>query len=125
VEIQPQLVMLQKTLLNIEGLGRQLDPDLDLWKTAKPFLEKWMENQMGWRGFVRNLKNEAPYWARSLPQIPRLAQQALAAHSRAPESTAVALAEIQATQARQERWLRLALLLVAGIFALELVRSFA
>jgi ubiquinone biosynthesis protein len=45
VEIQPQLVMLQKTLLNIEGLGRQLDPNLDLWKTAKPFLERWMSEQ--------------------------------------------------------------------------------
>ncbi len=126
VEIQPQLVMLQKTLLNIEGLGRQLDPDLDLWKTAKPFLEKWMESQMGWRGFVRNLKNEAPYWARSLPQIPRLAQQALAAQARAPETgvaTQAAMAAIQATQARHERWLRLTLLLAAGIFALEIFRS--
>ena len=55
VEIQPQLVMLQKTLLNIEGLGRQLDPELDLWKTAKPFLERWMSEQLGWRGFVRNV----------------------------------------------------------------------
>ena len=126
VEIQPQLVMLQKTLLNIEGLGRQLDPDVDLWKTAKPFLEKWMESQMGWRGFVRNLKNEAPYWARSLPQIPRLAQQALAAQARAPETgvaTQAAMAAIQATQARHERWLRLTLLLAAGIFALEIFRS--
>ena len=50
VEIQPQLVLLQKTLLNIEGLGRELDPDLDLWHTAKPFLERWMSEQVGWRG---------------------------------------------------------------------------
>jgi hypothetical protein len=49
VEIQPQLVLLQKTLLNIEGLGRQLDPELDLWATAKPFLERWMNEQVGWR----------------------------------------------------------------------------
>ena len=54
VEIQPQLVMLQKTLLNIEGLGRELDPDLDLWRTAKPLLERWMSEQIGWRGLVRN-----------------------------------------------------------------------
>ena len=53
VEIQPQLVLLQKTLLNIEGLGRQLDPDLDLWITAKPFLERWMNEQIGWRGLRR------------------------------------------------------------------------
>ncbi|MBW8329286.1 MAG: ubiquinone biosynthesis regulatory protein kinase UbiB [Thiobacillus sp.] len=77
VEIQPQLVLLQKTLLNIEGLGRQLDPDLDLWKTAKPFLERWMNEQMGWRALVRNLQTEAPKWAALLPQLPRLAHQAL------------------------------------------------
>ena len=77
VEIQPQLVLLQKTLLNIEGLGRQLDPDLDLWKTAKPFLERWMSEQMGWRGLLRSIKTEAPQWASILPQLPRLAHQTL------------------------------------------------
>ena len=77
VEIQPQLVLLQKTLLNIEGLGRQLDPDLDLWKTAKPFLERWMNEQMGWRALVKNLQTEAPKWAALLPQLPRLAHRAL------------------------------------------------
>ena len=56
VEIQPQLVLLQKTLLNVEGLGRQLDPELDLWTTAKPFLERWMLEQIGWRGPVERLK---------------------------------------------------------------------
>ena len=77
VEIQPQLVMLQKTLLNIEGLGRQLDPDLDLWSTAKPFLERWMSEQVGWRGLLRTLRHEAPYWASTLPQLPRLVHRAL------------------------------------------------
>jgi len=77
VEIQPQLVLLQKTLLNIEGLGRQLDPELDLWKTAKPFLERWMNEQVGWRALVKNLQTEAPKWAALLPQLPRLAHQAL------------------------------------------------
>ncbi|TFU99863.1 ubiquinone biosynthesis regulatory protein kinase UbiB, partial [Bacillus stratosphericus] len=71
VEIQPQLVLLQKTLLNIEGLGRQLDPDLDLWDTAKPFLTKWMGEQIGPKAFIRQLKNEAPDWARILPALPR------------------------------------------------------
>ena len=79
VEIQPQLVLLQKTLLNIEGLGRQLDPELDLWTTAKPYLERWMSEQLGWRGFARNLLNEAPRWANMLPQLPRLAHRALSA----------------------------------------------
>ena len=71
VEIQPQLVLLQKTLLNIEGLGRQLDPDLDLWDTAKPFLTKWMNEQVGPKAFIQQLKNEAPDWAQILPALPR------------------------------------------------------
>jgi ubiquinone biosynthesis protein len=78
VEVQPQLVMLQKTLLNVEGLGRQLDPDLDLWATAKPFLERWMSEQVGWRGLVRTIRHEAPFWAATLPQLPRLVHRALA-----------------------------------------------
>ncbi len=71
VEIQPQLVLLQKTLLNIEGLGRQLDPDLDLWATAKPFLVNWMNEQIGFKALWKNLKAEAPDWASILPSLPR------------------------------------------------------
>ena len=77
VEIQPQLVLLQKTLLNVEGLGRELDPELDLWATAKPFLERWMNDQVGWRGLVEGLKNEAPRYVQLLPELPRLLHQAL------------------------------------------------
>jgi ubiquinone biosynthesis protein len=72
IEVQPQLVLLQKTLLNVEGLGLQLDPELDLWKTAKPWLESWMNEQVGWRGFMRSLREEAPRYAAILPQLPRL-----------------------------------------------------
>ncbi len=72
VEIQPQLVLLQKTLLNIEGLGRDLDPDLDLWNTAKPFLEKWMVEQIGPQKLLQKLKLEAPQYAKLLPALPRL-----------------------------------------------------
>jgi len=72
VEIQPQLVLLQKTLLNIEGLGRQLDPDLDLWSTAKPFLEKWMLEQVGPQKLWSELKSQAPRYAKLLPDLPRL-----------------------------------------------------
>jgi ubiquinone biosynthesis protein len=79
VEIQPQLVLLQKTLLNIEGLGRELDPDLDLWRTAKPYLERWMDEQLGWRAFLRSVRQEAPQWAGMLPQLPRLVHRTLAA----------------------------------------------
>ena len=77
VEIQPQLVLLQKTLLNIEGLGRQLDPELDLWNTAKPFLEQWMNRQIGWAGLLDGLKREAPRYVQILPELPRLIHQAL------------------------------------------------
>lgn len=77
VEVQPQLVLLQKTLLNIEGLGRQLDPDLDLWKTAKPYLERWMAEQIGWQGMLDHLKDEGPRYAHILPQLPRLVHHAL------------------------------------------------
>ena len=72
VEIQPQLIMLQKTLLNIEGLGRELDPNLDLWKTAKPYLENWMKEQVGIQGLIKQLKKEGPLWTKILPRLPRL-----------------------------------------------------
>ena len=72
MEVQPQLVLLQKTLLNIEGLGRDLYPDLDLWQTAKPFLERWMSEQVGVRAFFQGLREEAPRWAERIPQVPAL-----------------------------------------------------
>jgi ubiquinone biosynthesis protein len=78
VEIQPQLVLLQKTLLNIEGLGRDLDPELDLWNTAKPFLEKWMLEQVGPKKLLQQLKAEAPQYAKLLPALPRLMHDYLA-----------------------------------------------
>ncbi len=77
IEVQPQLVLLQKTLLNIEGLGLQLDPNLDLWKTSKPWLERWVNEQVGWRGFLKNLRTEAPRYATLLPQLPRLIHERL------------------------------------------------
>jgi ubiquinone biosynthesis protein len=75
--IQPQLVLLQKTLLNIEGLGRQLYPDLDLWQTAKPFLERWMSEQVGARAFAGRLRHSLPEWSERLPEIPALMHRAL------------------------------------------------
>jgi ubiquinone biosynthesis protein len=77
MEVQPQLILLQKTLLNIEGLGRQLYPDLDLWQTAKPFLEQWMAEQLGPRALVRELKSHAPRWGETLPALPGLAHEVL------------------------------------------------
>jgi ubiquinone biosynthesis protein len=121
VEIQPQLVMLQKTLLNIEGLGRELDPDLDLWKTAKPFLERWMSEQIGWRGVIKSLKQEVPYWAATVPQLPRLLHRALAADRFGQLDRA--LAQLAAQNARRNRLLAalvavLVALLAAQLFAL-------
>ena len=77
MEVQPQLVLLQKTLLNIEGLGRQLYPDLDLWSTAKPFLERWMSGQVGVPGLVRQAQINAPRLGEIVPQVPGLAYDLL------------------------------------------------
>ena len=113
IEVQPQLVLLQKTLLNIEGLGLQLDPELDLWKTAMPWLERWMNEQIGWRGFVRNLRMEAPNYSTLLPQLPRLL------HQRLQESPAVeiatALREMAAQQKQYNKLLMIIALLLSGI----------
>ncbi|WJG09104.1 ubiquinone biosynthesis regulatory protein kinase UbiB [Aliiglaciecola sp. LCG003] len=75
--VQPQLVLLQKTLLYIEGLGRQLYPQLDLWQTAKPFLEKWMKEQIGFMAMVRKINNNLPFWSEKLPEIPDLIYDSL------------------------------------------------
>lgn len=77
MEVQPQLVLLQKTLLNIEGLGRQIYPDLDLWKTAKPFLENWMNDQVGARALFKGIKDNLPYLVEKLPDMPELIFEAI------------------------------------------------
>ncbi len=77
MEIQPQLLLLQKTLLHIEGLGRKLYPQLDLWDTAKPFLEKWLSEQMGFRAMVKGFKDNMPFLAEHLPDLPQQAFKAL------------------------------------------------
>ncbi|MCW5633852.1 MAG: ubiquinone biosynthesis regulatory protein kinase UbiB [Rubrivivax sp.] len=115
VEIQPQLVLLQKTLLNIEGLGRQLDPDLDLWTTAKPFLERWMSEQVGWRGLAERLRNEAPRYAQMLPGLPRLVHRALA--RRAEEGEHELLRQLLAEQRRTNRMLQALIWAALGFIA--------
>ena len=117
VEIQPQLVLLQKTLLNVEGLGRELDPDLDLWNTAKPFLERWMNDQIGWRGLAERLKNEAPRYVQMLPELPRLIHQAL--RSRQGNDRA-ALEALLLEQQRSNRLLRAVVVMLALSIALGL-----
>ena len=103
VEIQPQLVLLQKTLLNIEGLGRELDPELDLWSTAKPFLEKWMLEQVGPEKLLAELKAEAPTYAKLLPALPRLFHQFLKRQSSGNRSE---LVELLAEQKRTNKLLQ-------------------
>lgn len=118
VEVQPQLVLLQKTLLNIEGLGRQLDPDLDLWKTAKPYLERWMNDQIGWRGVVERFKQEAPRYSHMIPELPRLVHQALAQvdPNQASDSSEL-LRQVLAEQRRTNRLLAFAVYLGGGLLA--------
>ena len=119
VEIQPQLVLLQKTLLNVEGLGRQLDPELDLWNTAKPFLEQWMNQQVGWLGLLEGLKREAPRYVQLLPELPRLIHQALLPRAAAEQRLLEALIVDQ----RRMRRLLFAVVCVAAGAALGAVGS--
>ena len=122
IEIQPQLVLLQKTLLNIEGLGLQLDPELDLWKTAKPWLERWMTEQIGWRGFIKSLKTEAPNYAILIPQLPRLMHHYLSENQEcANEET---LRKILKQQKRYNKLLTMASALLIVIAMWEMVRFY-
>ncbi len=121
MEVQPQLVLLQKTLLNIEGLGRQLDPELDLWSSGKPFLENWMQRQIGWSGMVDRLQQEAPRYAQILPELPRLVHQVLRQHP-LPDAAATALL---AEQRRTNRLLQALLYVLVGFVAGALATAVA
>ncbi|GAA4337217.1 ubiquinone biosynthesis regulatory protein kinase UbiB [Pigmentiphaga soli] len=112
VEIQPQLVLLQKTLLNIEGLGRELDPSLDLWKTAKPYLERWMNERIGFAALRNGIRFESQQWAQMLPQIPRLIHHRLSE----PDRSEAILGELRRLRGAQEQGNRL-LAAVAGVLA--------
>ncbi|KFX02746.1 ubiquinone biosynthesis protein UbiB [Pectobacterium betavasculorum] len=101
MEVQPQLVLLQKTLLYIEGVGRQLYPQLDLWKTAKPFLESWLKQQVGLPAVFRALKEKAPFWAEKLPEIPELFYDGLRQHKMLKQSVDKLTYELRTQQARQ------------------------
>ena len=119
VVIQPQLVMLQKTLLNIEGLGRDLDPNIDLWLSAKPFLKRWMSEQIGWRSIANSIKKELPFILKTAPQMPRLVHQFLNQQTQT-EQEAPLRASINAliqAQQKQARWQK-RLVLIIGVFVL-------
>jgi ubiquinone biosynthesis protein len=126
VEVQPQLVLLQKTLLNIEGLGRELDPDLDLWVTAKPLLERWMNEQIGPRGFLSKIKQEALQWAKIIPEMPRLAHAAMKhqADTSAQEKIAQSISLLQQEHRNTRRWLKLAIIVLIVLISLQLLILF-
>lgn len=127
VEIQPQLVLLQKTLLNIEGLGRDLDPELDLWSTAKPFLETWMLEQIGPQKLWGELKAQAPHYAKLFPQLPRLLHDYLKQPRHANEALEVAqlLKEQKKTNALLQTLLYAGLGFVVTMVLLQIWTHFA
>jgi len=120
VEVQPQLVLLQKTLLNIEGLGRQLDPELDLWNTAKPFLEQWMIDQVGPKRFFQQLREQAPQYAKIMPQLPRLMHDFLK-HSTTGSKDQNQLNALLAEQQRTNRSLQAIVYVVIGFVSTLIV----
>jgi ubiquinone biosynthesis protein len=129
VIIQPQLIMLQKTLLNIEGLGRELDPNLDLWKSSQPFLTRWMSEQIGWRALLKTVKKELPHIAKVLPEMPRLAHQFLAQTNQAEQSIPLSsaiekLIEAQQNQALWQKRLVIAIVILAVVEIGLVISSF-
>lgn len=123
MQVQPQLVLLQKTLLYIEGLGRQLYPQLDLWKTAKPFLENWVKQQMGPLALLRQVKEKLPFWAEKLPEMPDLLHSYLQNQPRQQQQLIQQmqlLQQHQTDQAAQLKWAVLAGCSVLGACILVL-----
>ncbi|HEY0561946.1 MAG TPA: ubiquinone biosynthesis regulatory protein kinase UbiB [Methylophilus sp.] len=128
VVIQPQLVMLQKTLLNIEGLGRDLDPNIDLWQTAKPFLKRWMSEQVGWRSIVHSLKKELPFIIKHSPEMPRLVHQFMqqngpgAGYNQGSHgaSSHTSIAQLIQAQHRHAKWQKWTALTIAVLVLLQL-----
>ena len=126
VEIQPQMVLLHKTLFNIEGLGRQLYPQLDLWKTAHPVLKRWMNEQVGPGAMLDDLRENLPRLRHALRELPtiidHLAEQASTPEDR--DSHATELRELRAlrqTMLRQRIWILSAVLAALGSLAVATV----
>jgi ubiquinone biosynthesis protein len=130
MEVQPQLVLLQKTLLNVEGLGRQLYPELDLWSTAQPFLENWMRGRIGPAGLLKSLKTHLPEWIEQSPEMPQLVHDALLQlrHSGPSDSASrQAIELLRESRARADRrWRRsIAALALVGIAWLSIDHDLA
>jgi ubiquinone biosynthesis protein len=125
MEIQPQLVLLQKTLLQVEGLGRQLYPGLDLRPVAQPILENWLSEQLGWRGLVKQLKKEGPMWTSTRPQLPRLVHRALENDPSARlEAIEQAINRVNRTQRWQSTVLLALVILVAMVASMYVILLF-
>ena len=114
MEVQPQLVLLQKTLLYIEGLGRQLYPQLDLWQTAKPFLENWVKEQMGFKAVFGKIKANLPFWNEKLPEMPDLVYDYLKTSRENQHQQTLLMQAMLAQQSKQNQKLAYSVI-VAGI----------
>lgn len=117
MQVQPQLVLLQKTLLYIEGLGRQLYPQLDLWKTAKPFLENWVKEQIGPKALYRQIKENLPFWAEKLPEMPTLLHNYLQQQPKQQQLLVQQLTQMQQRQLQQHSSLKMAILASGALLA--------
>lgn len=121
MQVQPQLVLLQKTLLYIEGLGRQLYPQLDLWKTAKPFLENWVKQQVGLPAVWRQIKDNLPFWAEKLPQMPNLLHQYLEQGPKQQRQLLQLLTQLQQQQVRTRAQIVAATFAAASLISASIV----
>lgn len=122
MEVQPQLVLLQKTLLYIEGLGRQLYPALDLWQTAKPFLENWVKEQMGIKAVYKKVKDNLPFWNEKLPEIPDLVYDYLKTNREAQRLQLKSLKQMQLQQQQHSK--RMTTLVIIATLVICLTISF-
>jgi len=123
VNIQPQLIMLQKTLLNIEGLGRELDPNIDLWQSAKPFLKRWMSEQIGWRSLLKSAKRELPYILTHAAEMPRLFEQYLRTQTEVSKQQS-RIETLLSTQAKQASWQKWATAAIVVLLTLQFASLF-
>lgn len=121
MEVQPQLVLLQKTLLYIEGLGRQLYPQLDLWQTAKPFLENWVKEQMGVKAVFKKIKENLPFWNEKLPEMPDLVYDYLKTGRKGHEQQTQLINQLKEQQSKQHKQLILTIIFGAIMICLAIL----
>jgi ubiquinone biosynthesis protein len=123
MQVQPQLILLQKTLFNIEGLGRQLYPDLDLWKTARPVLAAWMRERISPRTMIREIRQHWPDTLLALRQVPQLLQDAVRDAGRTPPETSSLnslRSEIERSSRRRDSFMGAVTLWLCGVLWLAL-----